>query len=148
MKSLIFIALSLFCICQLAAQDQKLTWSKLASGVWLASAGQPDKFNFTSTSGVAPKLEALNAMQNVEFPLPENEIKAVVFDGKTYLQFPLEVAEKIFGLGLNFKTVEQRGRILRLHVDHYGGEDNGRTHAPVPFYVSSKGYGVFINSAR
>ena len=27
-------------------------------------------------------------------------------------------------------------------------EDNGRTHAPVPFYVSSKGYGVFINSAR
>jgi alpha-glucosidase (family GH31 glycosyl hydrolase) len=49
-------------------------------------------------------------------------------------------------LGLNFKTVEQRGRIMRLHVDHYGGRDNGRTHAPVPFYVSSKGYGVFINS--
>jgi alpha-D-xyloside xylohydrolase len=37
---------------------------------------------------------------------------------------------------------------LRLHVDHYGGKDNGRTHAPVPFYVSAKGYGVFINSAR
>jgi len=148
MKSLIFIALTLFCVCQLAAQDQKLTWSKLASGVWIAKAGQPEKVNFTSTSGVAPKLEALNAMQKVDFPLPENEIKAIVFDGKTYLQFPLEVAEKIFGLGLNFKTVEQRGRILRLHVDHYGGEDNGRTHAPVPFYVSSKGYGVFINSAR
>jgi alpha-D-xyloside xylohydrolase len=26
--------------------------------------------------------------------------------------------------------------------------DNGRSHAPIPFYVSSKGYGVFINSAR
>jgi hypothetical protein len=37
---------------------------------------------------------------------------------------------------------------LELHVDHYGGKDNGRTHAPVPFYVSSNGYGVFINSAR
>lgn len=148
MKSLIFITLTLLCACQLAAQDQKLTWSKLASGVWVARAGQPEKVNFTNTSGVAPKLEALNAMQNVDFPLPENEIKAVVFDGKTHLQFPLEVAEKIFGLGLNFKTVEQRGRILRLHVDHYGGKDDGRTHAPVPFYVSSKGYGVFINSAR
>jgi len=148
MKSLIIITLALFFVCQLAAQDQKLTWSKLASGVWVAKAGQPEKVNFTSTSGVAPKLEALNAMQNVEFPLPVNEIKAVVFDGKTYLQFPLEVAEKIFGLGLNFKTVEQRGRIMRLHVDHYGGKDDGRTHAPVPFYVSSKGYGVFINSAR
>jgi len=148
MKSLIFITLTFFCVCQLAAQDQKLTWSKLASGVWVAKAGQPEKINFTTTSGVAPKLEALNAMQNVVFPLPENEIKAVVFDGKTYLQFPLEVAEKIFGLGLNFKTVEQRGRILRLHMDHYGGKDDGRTHAPVPFYVSSKGYGVYINSAR
>lgn len=49
---------------------------------------------------------------------------------------------------MNFKTVEQRGRILRLHMDHYDGIDNGRSHAPIPFYVSSKGYGVFINSAR
>ena len=37
---------------------------------------------------------------------------------------------------------------MDLHVDHYGGKDNGRTHAPVPFYISSLGYGVFINSAR
>lgn len=132
----------------LIAQDQDLTWTKQASGVWVARAGQPEAVNFTGTSGVMPKLQALNAMQNVEFPLTQNEIKAVVFDGKTYLRFPLEAGEKIFGLGLNFKTVEQRGRILRLHVDHYGGEDNGRTHAPVPFYVSSRGYGVFINSAR
>lgn len=71
-----------------------------------------------------------------------------VADGRTYIHFPLDKDEKIFGLGLNFKTVEQRGRIMRLHVDHYGGNDNGRTHAPVPFFVSSKGYGVLINSAR
>ena len=37
---------------------------------------------------------------------------------------------------------------MQLHVDHYGGEDNGRTHAPVPFYVSSRGYGVLIDAAR
>jgi alpha-glucosidase (family GH31 glycosyl hydrolase) len=49
---------------------------------------------------------------------------------------------------LNFQTVFQRGKVLTLHVDNYAGKDNGRTHAPTPFYVSSKGYGVFINSAR
>jgi alpha-D-xyloside xylohydrolase len=49
---------------------------------------------------------------------------------------------------LNFKSVAQRGRIFRLHVDHYGSEDNGRTHAPVPFFISSKGYGVLVNAAR
>lgn len=46
---------------------------------------------------------------------------------------------KIYGLGLNFKTVEQGGRVMRLHVDHYGGTDNGRTHAPVPFLYQVKG---------
>jgi alpha-D-xyloside xylohydrolase len=132
----------------LNAQDQILHWIKQSSGVWVARTGKPEAVNFTSVSGVKPKLEAIERMADVEFPLPENEIKTVIFDGKTYLQFPLEADEQIFGLGLNFKTVEQRGRILRLHMDHYGGQDNGRNHAPVPFYVSSKGYGVFINSAR
>jgi len=130
------------------AQNVPVNWTKLASGVWAASVGQPEKVNLTNTAGVKPRLETINAMPEVEFPLLQAEIKVTVFDGKTYLQFPLEVAEKIFGLGLNFKTVEQRGRIMRLHVDHYGGKDDGRTHAPVPFYVSSRGYGVFINSAR
>jgi len=132
----------------LKGQDQVLHWTKQTSGVWVAQAGKPEAVNFTTVSEVEPKLEALNRIENIEFPIPESEIKSVVFDGKTYLQFPLEVGEQIFGLGLNFKTVEQRGRILRLHMDHYGGQDNGRSHAPVPFYVSSKGYGVFINSAR
>lgn len=144
----IFSLLFLFAAQFIDAQNTPVSWTKLASGVWSAQIGQPEKVNLTSTAGINPKLETINAMPDVEFPLLQTEIKATVFDGKTYLQFPLEVAEKIFGLGLNFKTVEQRGRIMRLHVDHYGGKDDGRTHAPVPFYVSSRGYGVFINSAR
>ena len=144
----IFSLLFLFAAQFTDAQNKPVSWTKLASGVWSAQIGHPEKVNLTNTAGVNPKLETINAMPDVEFPLLLTEIKATVFDGKTYLQFPLEVAEKIFGLGLNFKTVEQRGRIMRLHVDHYGGKDDGRTHAPVPFYVSSRGYGVFINSAR
>lgn len=138
----------LFPMNQVYGQDQILHWTRKSSGVWVASAGKPETVNFTSVSEVKPKLEAINTMGEVGFPLAESEITATVFDGKTYLRFPLEVGEQIFGLGLNFQTVEQRGRILRLHMDHYNGTDNGRSHAPVPFYVSSKGYGVFINSAR
>jgi alpha-D-xyloside xylohydrolase len=147
-RQIFLLGLFLFLSTVSFAQNSPVNWTKLASGVWSASVGQPEKVNLTNTAGVKPRLETINAMPDVEFPLLQNEIKATVFDGKTYLQFPLEVAEKIFGLGLNFKTVEQRGRILRLHVNHYGGKDDGRTHAPVPFYVSSRGYGVFINSAR
>jgi alpha-D-xyloside xylohydrolase len=130
------------------SQTPILRWEKMANGVWKAKIGKPESNNLLSISESKPKTSAINEMSAVAFPLSPNEIKFEIFDGKTYLRFPLEKAEKIFGLGLNFKTVEQRGRILRLHEDHYDGVDNGRSHAPIPFYVSSKGYGVFINSAR
>ncbi len=133
---------------RLNAQDQTIHWTKLSSGVWSARIGKPERVNFTSISGVKPKTDVINKLPEVGFPIEESAVKAVIFDGKTYLQFPLDKGEQIFGLGLNFQTVGQRGRILRLHMDHFGGQDNGRNHAPVPFYVSSKGYGVFINSAR
>lgn len=84
----------------------------------------------------------------VTLPALADEITATLNDGKTYITIPLQRQEQLYGFGLNFKTVHQRGRILNLHVDHYGGKDDGRTHAPVPFYVSSCGYGILINSAR
>ena len=87
-------------------------------------------------------------MGEVKLPINKEDIHFDQIDGKTYIRFPLDKEEQIYGLGLNFKTVEQRNRIMELHVNHYGGKDNGRTHAPVPFFVSSKGYGILINSAR
>ncbi len=43
--------------------------------------------------------------------------------------------------------MRRTGSTFQLHVDHWGGR-TGRTHAPVPFYVSTRGYGVFIDTAR
>jgi alpha-D-xyloside xylohydrolase len=128
--------------------SQEAVWNQVAPGIWKTSFGTPEKTNLFNTAGVKPLTESLSKMEAVEFPVLKKLISAEVEDGKTCLRFPLEKNEQIFGFGLNFKTVYQRGKILELHVDHYGGTDNGRTHAPVPFYVSDKGYGVFINSAR
>jgi alpha-D-xyloside xylohydrolase len=128
--------------------SQAPEWKKVAPGVWKADFGKPEKNDLFNTSGIKPSTEALTKMSLSEFPVAKEKINAEITEGKTYLRFPLEKNEQIFGFGLNFKTVYQRGRILELHVDHYGGTDNGRTHAPVPFYVSDKGYGIFINSAR
>ncbi|MCJ7447622.1 MAG: DUF5110 domain-containing protein [Bacteroidales bacterium] len=123
-------------------------WSEVAPGVWKSVIGNPDKTDLFNSAGIKPAIDALSRIASAEFPLPEKNIVAEVINGKTYLRFPLVKDEQIFGFGLNFKTVYQRGKILQLHVDHYGGTDNGRTHAPVPFYVSDMGYGVFINSSR
>lgn len=152
MKTLIFyVAITglLLSSCSVPADaDKQAEWKETASGVWQISVGKPEKLNLLSELNLHPKWEAINAMQQTDLPVDRDEIRFELVDGKTYIRFPLDKDEKIFGLGLNFKTVEQRGRILDLHVDHYGGTDNGRTHAPVPFFVSSKGYGAFINSAR
>ena len=127
---------------------QPAAWTEVAPGVWKTVVGTPDKLDLFNTAGIKPFNEALSKMGNETFPMPENKIVTNVTNGETYLRFPLIKEEQIFGFGLNFKTVHQRGKILQLHVDHYGGTDNGRTHAPVPFYVSDRGYGVFINSSR
>ncbi|OQP67600.1 glycoside hydrolase family 31 protein [Niastella populi] len=128
------------------AQDP--VWTETAPGVWKATAGVPENYDLLKASGATPNRTAMSAIAPSAFPLSQADISIKVVDGKTYLRFPLQKEEQLFGFGLNFQTVHQRGKILQLHVDHYGGKDNGRTHAPTPFYVSSKGYGVFINSAR
>jgi alpha-D-xyloside xylohydrolase len=127
---------------------QTITWNEVEPGIWKGIVGKPEDFDLLKASGTKPLHQSLLQMPTSSFPLPEAEIAAKVTDGKTYLRFPLEKNEQLFGFGLNFQTVFQRGKVLTLHVDNYAGKDNGRTHAPTPFYVSSKGYGVFINAAR
>lgn len=130
----------------LEAQDIK--WEVIAPGVWKGSVGKPEAYNLLTASGATPSIEGLKLIGDAPFPFDKSEITGKLSDGKTYLRFPLDKKEQLYGFGLNFQTVHQRGKILELHVDHYGGKDNGRTHAPTPFYVSSNGYGVFVNSAR
>ena len=128
--------------------SQELIWHEIQNGIWKASVGEPEKIGLLQSADISPKEEALQEMPAAKFPLNKTKISTKVVDGKTYLRFPLTRDEQIYGLGLNFKTVHQRGRIMQLHVDHYDGIDNGRTHAAVPFYVSSHGYGVLIDAAR
>ncbi len=152
MKTLLYLlfgALPL-CICMSCgfSADGSNSYSREGQGVWKLSVGKPERTNLLSLLETTPNWKAIEEIGDAELPINWQEIDMKVVDGKTYVRFPLEKDEKIFGLGLNFKTVEQRGRVMRLHVDHYGGSDNGRTHAPVPFFISSKGYGALINSAR
>lgn len=141
----------LFCLClsfTVSLHAQSISWTEVEPGIWKGVIGKPEEFDLLKASGAQPYHAGLQQMPAAGFPLVREEITGRVQDGKTYLRFPLEKKEQLFGFGLNFQTVFQRGKVLTLHVDNYAGKDNGRTHGPTPFYVSSKGYGVFINSAR
>ncbi len=128
--------------------DLPLKWDLVAPGVWRAAAGTPEPVSLLDAAGIRPRIDGLARMPAADFPLQRSEIHASRQDGKLVLRFPLGNDEQLYGLGLNFRSMQQRGSVKTLHVDHYGGTDNGRTHAPVPFYVSSGGYGVLVDSAR
>ena len=142
------LLITLITILATAVSAQSIQWVEEFPGVWKGTFGKPDKYNLLTAAESKPKAEVLKNQSSSAFPFNKEDIRAEIIDGKTYLRLPLVKDEQIYGLGLNFQTVHQRGKILNLHVDHYGGKDNGRTHAPVPFYVSSQGYGVLINSAQ
>ena len=123
------------------------SWETVAPGVWKAAVGAPEPFSLRSVASGRPKAEALAALGAVEFPLAAAEVEGRVAGGRTALRFPLGLDEEVYGLGVDFKAMRRTGSALRLHVDHWGGRP-GRTHAPVPLYVSTKGYAVFIDTAR
>ncbi len=144
MKPLLFALI----LISFSIHAQPLKWVEVGNGIWKVSVGKPETYDLLKAADVKPNNAAIQKLPKSAFPLPKTDIVVRFQDGKTYLRFPLTREEQLYGFGLNFQTIHQRGRILRLHVDHYGNSDNGRTHSPTPFYVSSKGYGVFINSAR
>jgi len=124
-----------------------LDWRERSPGMWSAVAGD-HTFASLLAAGAPPREEALAMLGPAEFPLDEAEIGWKRVGGGLVLSFPLDEAEKLYGLGLNFETLNQREQVRELKVDHYGHHDNGHTHAPVPFYVSDRGYGVFVNVAE
>ena len=126
---------------------QSMNWNSAGTGVWRGLVGRRDKVTLLGAAGVAPKSAALNSLGIGSLPAHFLEhVSGGTFDGKSWLRLPLAPDEKIYGLGLRLRGLERRD-IVRLRMDHFG-KDEDRTHAPVPFYISSKGYGVFVNSAR
>lgn len=140
-KQLILGVLTVVMLLPIRAQ---MVWKQVEAGVWKGVIGTPEDYSLLDASAVVPLKEGFTRLPEVSLPDLADEIIGSIQDGRTNLRIPLQKNEQLYGFGLNFQTVHQRGKILNLHVDHYGGKDNGRTHAPVPFYVSSLGYGVLL----
>lgn len=114
-------------------------------GVWKISLGTPEEEGLLSLGGGQAD-ETL--LQGGECPLTAARIEWEQVRERFVLRIPLDPTERLYGLGLNFQKMTLNYGVRHLRADHYGGKDNGRTHAPVPFYVSDAGYGVFVDTAQ
>jgi len=61
--------------------------------------------------------------------------------------FRLSPGEKIFGCGESFKGLDKRGQKLVLWADDANGVQNESQYKPIPFFMSSRGYGMFMHTS-
>jgi alpha-glucosidase (family GH31 glycosyl hydrolase) len=93
-------------------------------------------------SGNAPHAEKLPHLREVAW-LTDGEQT-----GRVRLAFEAAPDEAFYGLGERFNALNQRGNTLDIRVFEEYKNQGKRTYMPIPFLVSSKGYGVYIDSAR
>jgi alpha-D-xyloside xylohydrolase len=60
--------------------------------------------------------------------------------------FSLSAGEKIFGGGESFTRLDKRGQRLVLWANDANGVQTDRMYKPIPFLLSSRGYGLFVHS--
>lgn len=122
-----------------------LEWEKVMPGVWKASFGKMglNPMNYANS----PKTDAIEELGDTPFPFDKDDTYSFLGPNRASIRLPLGETEQVYGLGLEFEGMNRRSNVYSLKVDHYGGT-KGYTHAPVPFYISSKGYGVLINSSQ
>lgn len=61
--------------------------------------------------------------------------------------FNLEPQEMIFGFGEQYGEFNKRGQSVTLVVDDANGTQNETSYKPIPFFMSSRGYGMFIHTS-
>ena len=122
--------------------------SEVAPGVYRIRAGEPEKF-VPSLVCAPANTDALAAMAKIAAPpLPASAVKVWRLARGCRIELPLGKSEVIYGLGLQCKHLEQNGWQRTLYTAPGDNTGAGMSHAPVPFYVSTAGYGVLVDSAR
>ena len=64
------------------------------------------------------------------------------------VMLPMETDEDIYGFGLQLQSFNHAGKRRYIKVNSDPVADTGEGHAPVPFYISSAGYGLYVNTFR
>lgn len=61
--------------------------------------------------------------------------------------FNLSPGEKIFGCGESYTKLDKRGQKIVLWTDDANGVQNQTMYKPIPFFMSSNGYGMFMHTS-
>ncbi|HEY5586396.1 MAG TPA: TIM-barrel domain-containing protein [Ruminiclostridium sp.] len=121
----------------------------VAPGIWRFRMGMPEGITPLSILENKMKMEELTRLPEINAePFNSEELHFELTTRGCLVELPLSAKDRIYGLGLQLKSHNQTGKkkIMRTNSDPVA--DTGDSHAPVPFYVSTAGYGVLVDTAR
>jgi alpha-D-xyloside xylohydrolase len=125
-----------------------LAFAQTAPGVEIVSAGSPDQFTPQVLKPEMPAMEALQQLTPAALPFKPADIRIRVTNRGCVVEIPLSPDEQLYGFGMQINSFNQKGLRKRPIVNDQPINDVGYTHAPVPMYVSNRGYAVLINTLR
>lgn len=144
MKRNLFVIIVLILICQsLSAQ----TIEKIAPGVWKISFGIQEDFKPSFFKQTLNR-DAMGCLSDDIPPFDLSSIKFNITKRGCVAELTMVDDEKIYGFGLQNNTFQQRGFRKEMRANSWSTGNVGFSHAPVPFYVSTKGYAVLVNTSR
>ena len=117
-------------------------------GVWKITLGSPEKHTPSRYAFKPPVREALKAQSRQPIPGIFRDLRFSADKRGSRIVFPMAEGEHFYGLGLNTRIFEKKdGRYFVAPADDPEGKE-GYSHHPVPFLVSTAGYGILLDTAR
>jgi len=130
-------------------EGRRIMCQELHPGVWKMTLGQPEAGTPVRLRYFQPSVSGLKTLPGVTVcPVSTSKITWKLIPGGCVITLPLEIDEHIYGMGVQLYALDHYGKKKTARVNSDPKADLGDSHAPVPFYVSTKGYGVFVDTAR
>ena len=113
-------------------------------GYYFYRFGEPE--TLTPTKFAPPR--KLQPAEGAPAKFPANACGFTLLKRGCRVQIPIGPEEEIYGFGLQLKGFACRGQKKALRPNADPVANSGDSHAPVPFIVSTGGYGIYIDTAR
>lgn len=124
---------------------------QIAKGVWKISYGVPEEH--TPVSMRKSKicfggLDQVGKAADETMPDIISNLTCQIRRRGVTVTCPMDSDEDIYGFGLQLLSTNYAGRRRYTKVNSDPRMDTGESHAPVPFYISTAGYGLFVDTYR
>lgn len=128
---------------------KRKSMEQIAKGIWKISFGKPEEYTPVSMRASKVRFDALEQAGGAgEAPDIISRMECQVRRRGVTITCPMASGEDIYGFGLQLLSMNHAGRRRYLKVNSDPRMDTGESHAPVPFYSSTAGYGLFVDTYR